>query len=311
MSLTASVTERMGMGDAWTTASGIPFPWKSGVGPRVAFFSSSVFSASLLTGAVTTDAVPSDILSPIPIWQQDAVERSITTAQSPSWPDAARELPASKRLEAAVPTRSVGEGWERTEPGVQLRASGSVDKLTRLRRLSGLTWDQLASLFQVDRRSVHYWASGRVMGARHEEQLGKLLAVLSWADRGTAQQNRSALLSPAGEHGLVLALLQASRYEEACAALGKGEGRREVPLPNLTSEEEQWRLPPKPEALVDAIQESIPTGTSRPRAVRVRRGPGLASVVQTAAPGASETRSGAGSGASPETVFESKTEADT
>ena len=32
-----------------------------------------------------------------------------------------------------------------------------------LRRLSGLTWDQLARIFSVSRRSLHFWASGKPM----------------------------------------------------------------------------------------------------------------------------------------------------
>src|SRR5918996_4642559 len=34
-----------------------------------------------------------------------------------------------------------------------------------LHRLSGLTWAQLASVFGVDRRAIHFWAAGRPMSA--------------------------------------------------------------------------------------------------------------------------------------------------
>ena len=45
-------------------------------------------------------------------------------------------------------------------------AAGSLSDrgaIAELRRLSGLTWDQLARLFNVSRRALHFWASGKPM----------------------------------------------------------------------------------------------------------------------------------------------------
>jgi len=81
--------------------------------------------------------------------------------------------------------------WEQTSSGSSVGSSvGSSDDagtaIAELRRRSGLTWDQLARLFEVSRRSVHFWASGKVMAAAHEEHLQRVLAAVRRLDRGSS-----------------------------------------------------------------------------------------------------------------------------
>jgi len=47
----------------------------------------------------------------------------------------------------------------------------SVDLLDRVHSQSGLTWEQIARLFNVSRRSVHLWLAGGRMSATNEERL--------------------------------------------------------------------------------------------------------------------------------------------
>lgn len=89
--------------------------------------------------------------------------------------------------------------------------------LSELRRVSGLTWGQLARLFSVSRRSVHFWASGKPMSSEHEEHLHRLLAMLRGLD-SSADVIRGVLLSfVAGDQ--VLDTLAGRRYSEAEDAL--------------------------------------------------------------------------------------------
>ena len=67
---------------------------------------------------------------------------------------------------------------------VPLVAAPAGAVIGELRRLSGLTWDQLARLLGVSRRSVHFWASGKPMAQSNEEHLRRLLAVVRKVDRG-------------------------------------------------------------------------------------------------------------------------------
>jgi len=52
--------------------------------------------------------------------------------------------------------------------------ASSIDRLTSFRLRLGLTWAQVASSFDVSRRTVHAWASGEKLSARHEAKLQEL-----------------------------------------------------------------------------------------------------------------------------------------
>jgi DNA-binding transcriptional regulator YiaG len=143
-----------------------------------------------------------------------------------------------------------------------------------LRRLSGLTWDQLARIFSVSRRSLHFWASGKPMAPSNEEHLQRVLAVVRKIDRGSASANRAALLA-GRENGLLpFDLLVAKEYDRVGSLLGEGEARR-APLSKLSREARAARAPRPPEELVGALQDSIhrDSGAFRAaRSVRVRSG---------------------------------------
>ena len=78
------------------------------------------------------------------------------------------------------------------EPGATRRA------ISELRRISGLTWQQLGQLLGVSRRSVHYWASGKPLNAGNQKRLMRVLDIVRTAYRGSARGTRAALLD-AGE----------------------------------------------------------------------------------------------------------------
>ncbi len=135
-------------------------------------------------------------------------------------------------------------------------ANGS---LAELRRLSGLTWDQLARVFGVTRRALHFWASGKPMSPSNEEHLRKVLAVVCSIDRGSSAANSSALLSAldAGAPGIEL--------------LARGEYARVQLLASTVSasaSERHARMPRRPEELVGALQDTVhqTRGPGRPAA---------------------------------------------
>ncbi len=99
-----------------------------------------------------------------------------------------------------------------TTPGASVNAEGApAASLAALRELSGLTWNQLARLFGVSRRAVHFWAEGRPLTPSHEEQLQRLLAVVQELDRGTPRANRALLLVARPGEPMVFDLLAAAR----------------------------------------------------------------------------------------------------
>ena len=148
--------------------------------------------------------------------------------------------------------------------------------LSELRRLSGLTWEQLARVFDVSRRTLHFWASGKPLNAANEERLRRVFALLRRADRGSAQANRAMLLTDQG--GTVpIDLLAAGRYDEFLQLVGAGRGPQTLVRKPLSSEAREARTPLPPEELIDALQDRVHRDVGRGRAARTvrskRRGP--------------------------------------
>jgi len=169
---------------------------------------------------------------------------------------------------------------EMTTSGLTLPStnSNSVETtriaLNQLRKLSGLTWDQLARIFDVSRRSLHSWASGKPLSRFNEEQLNRLLATVQYINRGSASLNRSLLLTPGTDSRLPFDLLVIGEYEEVKQILGYGNAPEKPKLAPLSEDAGASRRPPNPADLVDALQEPIhrEVGRSRPaKAVRSRR----------------------------------------
>lgn len=136
-----------------------------------------------------------------------------------------------------------------------------------------MTWEQLARVFGVSRRSLHFWASGQPINAPNEEHLRRLLAVLRQADRGSAQGNREMLLHE--RNGIIpLDLLSEKRHDEFLQLVGEGPGRRHIkltPLSREAREAREARKPLPPEQLIDALQDRVHRDPGRGRAARTVR----------------------------------------
>lgn len=145
--------------------------------------------------------------------------------------------------------------------------------ISELRRISGLTWEQLSQLFEVSRRSVHLWASGRPLRAENEARLMRVLEVVRYADRGDARSNRRVLLN--ADRGLSpFNLLMGERFDDAKVALGQGVGRAAPLRSELSSEAKAARRPLPPESLFDAKHDLVhvePGGARGARTARNRR----------------------------------------
>src|SRR5699024_6673643 len=101
------------------------------------------------------------------------------------------------------------------------------------RRLSGLTWKQLAELFRVSRRTVHAWASGQPLNSANESHLRRTLDVLQAADRGRTSLNRAALLDIVDGQS-PFSMLAAEDYEGARKRLRTSKSIKRVVLRPLS-----------------------------------------------------------------------------
>jgi DNA-binding transcriptional regulator YiaG len=172
---------------------------------------------------------------------------------------------AGTSSERLVPEASVQPAMalEQTNAGLSLARGEEVDvSIAELRRLSGLTWDQLARLFQVSRRSLHFWASGKAMAPSNEEHLQRLLSVIRKMDRGSSDANRAAIVATSEDGTIPFDLLVAEQYERASAMLGTS-GVPRATTPRLSSEALASRSPRPPEEIVDALQDRVHPASGR------------------------------------------------
>jgi hypothetical protein len=140
-----------------------------------------------------------------------------------------------------------------------------------LKKLSGLTWEQLAKIFNVSRRSLHFWASGKPINPFNEGCLRSLLATIRYIDRGGSDINRGALLQPQQGSIIPLDLLIAGRYEEVKRLLGKGKATERPKLKPLSPEAIASRVPPPPEERVGIMHETLHKEVGRSRPARTMR----------------------------------------
>jgi DNA-binding transcriptional regulator YiaG len=150
-------------------------------------------------------------------------------------------------------------------------AETSQSAVNELRRLSGLTWEQLAKVLNVSRRSLHFWAGGKPLSPFNEDLLRGLLGTIRYINRGSASENRSILLYPIQDALTPLDLLIAGKYEEIKQFLGPGKAPKKPQLKPLSLESIALRTPQRPEDLVDARHEPIHREVGRSRPAKTTR----------------------------------------
>ncbi|HHH27143.1 MAG TPA: hypothetical protein ENK57_02175 [Polyangiaceae bacterium] len=200
------------------------------------------FSVIVVSGALSISGTSS--AEPTKVWEAPYVHESDATASGPEWELTERE--------------------DKREPEATRKA------VAELRRISGLTWQQLGQMFEVSRRSVHFWASGKPLNSTNEERLMRVLDVVRVADRGSARATRAALLD-ASDGTTPFDMLVAQRFAEARAALGQGPGRAAPALAELSPAAKAEHRPLPPEELFDAKSERVHREPGRARAARTVR----------------------------------------
>lgn len=162
-----------------------------------------------------------------------------------------------------------GLGWEHhAETATDAEATRRA--ISELRRISGLTWEQLGRLFSVSRRTVHFWASGKPLNADNEQRLMQVLDIVRAAYRSDARSTRAALFE-ANDGATAFALLAAQRFDEARAILGTGAAHSRLARTGLDAVTEDARKPFAPRELVDALQDPVHRDPGQGRAARTLR----------------------------------------
>jgi hypothetical protein len=129
------------------------------------------------------------------------------------------------------------------------------DAIFELKRLTSFTWEELAALLSVTRRSLHLWANGGSINTVNERHMRDLLMAMRTLDRGTARENRALLLAPLRDGDRTIGdLLRAEYFSDAIALVGRGRGRV---MPPQVTREAAW----EPEKL--AVADRLGTNADR------------------------------------------------
>ena len=166
---------------------------------------------------------------------------------------------------------------ERTATGpagqiANLHSESTAHAVMEIRRLSGLTWEELGNLFSVSRRSIHHWASGKSVTAKHERLIHRMATAIRHLDTGDRIGTRALLLSVDQATGVpTLNLLREGHFQKAMARV-EGRWTPETHRTPLSRAASDTRRPPPPALLLEAKQER-PATPAKARIARAKRTP--------------------------------------
>jgi transcriptional regulator with XRE-family HTH domain len=176
---------------------------------------------------------------------------------------------------ATTSTYELPRSFERTVAGPaghieQLPTDSTAEAILEIRRRSGLTWEELGDLFDVSRRSVHHWASGKSVSAKHDQAIRRILAAIRHLDQESQANTRALLLAINNATGVsTFDLLKEGRFDDAMAGV-IGVRAPEYSRVPLSSNARDTRRPQPPMFLLEAEQERpvLPAKARVGRAVR-------------------------------------------
>lgn len=147
---------------------------------------------------------------------------SIPPLKTYSWPDWDQTFTGSSNVELVTSTSA--------NP-VALPAPPALPAaLYEIRRISGLTWDELATVFGVTRRSLHNWANGDLPSPERAIRVRRVLGAIRQLDRRSAAETRLSLLTPGPKGESPLYLLTQDQLGQAIALFNKS-ARLTAPVP--------------------------------------------------------------------------------
>ena len=141
-------------------------------------------------------------------------------------------LPGVHGTNCGEPTSAHDDPWRLARPtgygiveeaeAILVGADALLDSGAAVRKLhdrSGLTWEQIAALFAVSRRSVHHWVAGGVMNGPNAERLRKLTEEISLIP-GEPSAVRLKLLTPDEKGNSIYFYLKLEAYSPTLAPEG-------------------------------------------------------------------------------------------
>lgn len=132
--------------------------------------------------------------------------------------------------------------------------SSTSRSIMAIRRISNLTWDEVAKLFRVSRRTVHLWANGRHPSSDQERKIGRILGVLSSYQGLSPSSLREQLMASAKPGVLFFDLLCNNEFDTFRSLFPVVGGMTARTLPSQPIEARNY-FPPSPVSMLDAVQD--------------------------------------------------------
>ncbi|MBX5202245.1 hypothetical protein [Rhizobium sp. NZLR1] len=122
-------------------------------------------------------------------------------------------------------TTSTFEKVKPVEPvSGEFKPQDASAQIAEIRRLLGVSVDQLSRLLGCSRQAFYDWQNGLKVSLVNRERISKLLATLQHIDRGSVEDNQN-LLFASGNGFSIFALLEAGEYDRVRTLTAKGPGR--------------------------------------------------------------------------------------
>ena len=114
------------------------------------------------------------------------------------------------------------------ERAASVNISDASENLFEIRRLTGFSWGELASLLNVTSTTLSRWAKGAKINKKNREQIAGTLKVLRYSDQGSAESNAQKLKQQIESERSPLEMIRSKDYEAAKQLLSYGPSRPQI-----------------------------------------------------------------------------------
>lgn len=106
-----------------------------------------------------------------------------------------------------------------------VKDADAAENVYELRRLTGFDWIPLADFLNVDRRTLYNWVKGGRVKTANIKHIARTLSVLRYADRGSAEENASAIMERSSVGPSLFEVIKSHQYDDARQFLSHGVSR--------------------------------------------------------------------------------------
>jgi len=150
--------------------------------------------------------------------------------------------------------------------------SNTSREIYELRRLSGLTWEQIGEIFGVTRRAVHFWANGKPMEDFRAEKLSYIMDAVRKIDTGIGFENRRMILDQDRDRVSLFDLFKKGDFYTVSRRLPIMSRQPRIELRPLSEKARAGRAPiMSPLDMLEMDNSYLPEKTTKARIATVKK----------------------------------------